>query len=119
MIIIIIIIMIIIISARVCSIDTRISPVHDAITVICHMCWSLVNRWRCLSNHLYVVWSKYTGSRHRIDWLIIFVFRLFIVATGCPSERRPQKTVSCYGGSARIQEETTENSAWFFNVLGV
>ena len=23
--------------------------------------------------------------------------RLFIVATGCPSERRPQKTVSCYG----------------------
>ena len=24
-------------------------------------------------------------------------FRLFIVATGCPSERRPQKTVSCYG----------------------
>ena len=25
-------------------------------------------------------------------------FRLFVVATGCPSERRPQKTVSCYGG---------------------
>ena len=25
-------------------------------------------------------------------------FRLFIVATGCPSERRPQMTVSCYGG---------------------
>ena len=25
-------------------------------------------------------------------------FRLFIVATGCLSERRPQKTVSCYGG---------------------
>ena len=25
-------------------------------------------------------------------------FCLFIVATGCPSERRPQKTVSCYGG---------------------
>ena len=24
-------------------------------------------------------------------------FRLFIFATGCPSERRPQKTVSCYG----------------------
>ena len=23
---------------------------------------------------------------------------LFIVATGCPSERRPQKTFSCYGG---------------------
>ena len=25
-------------------------------------------------------------------------FRLFIVTTGCPSERRPQKTVSCYEG---------------------
>ena len=29
---------------------------------------------------------------------LIDYFRLFIVATGCPSERRPQKTVSCYGG---------------------
>ena len=47
-----------------------------------------------------------------LAWLV----RLFIVATGCPSERRPQKTVSCYGDSARIKDETTENSAWFFNV---
>ena len=30
--------------------------------------------------------------------VLIDYFRLFIVATGCPSERRPQKTVSCYGG---------------------
>ena len=30
-------------------------------------------------------------------WLVGY-FRLFIVATGCPSERRPQKTVICYGG---------------------
>ena len=30
------------------------------------------------------------------DWLIDY-FRLFIIATGCQSERRPQKTVSCYG----------------------
>ena len=29
---------------------------------------------------------------------LIDYFRLFIVATGCLSERRPQKTVSCYGG---------------------
>ena len=27
----------------------------------------------------------------------VIYFCLFIVATGCPSERRPQKTVSCYG----------------------
>ena len=26
---------------------------------------------------------------------------------GCPSERRHQKTVSCYGDSARIQDQTT------------
>ena len=29
---------------------------------------------------------------------LIDYFRLFIVATGCPSEQHPQKTVSCYGG---------------------
>ena len=35
-------------------------------------------------------------SNHRIG--LVGYFRLFIVATGYPSERRPQKTVSCYGG---------------------
>ena len=29
---------------------------------------------------------------------LVGCFRLFIVATDCPSERRPQKTVICYGG---------------------
>ena len=29
---------------------------------------------------------------------LIDYFRLFIVATGCTSARRPQETVSCYGG---------------------
>ena len=28
-------------------------------------------------------------------------FRLFIVATGCPSQQRPQKTVKCYGGQCK------------------
>ena len=48
-------------------------------------------------------------------------FRLFIVATGCPSERRPAEDVTGGGGggSARIQDKITENSAWFFNVLDV
>ena len=48
---------------------------------------------------------------------LVGYFRLFIVATGCPSERRPQKTV--IGDTARIQDETTYSSTWFFNVLGV
>ena len=34
-----------------------------------------------------------SSNRFLIDY-----FRLFIVTTGCPSERRPQKTVSCNGG---------------------
>ena len=29
---------------------------------------------------------------------LVAYFRLFIVAIGCPSEQRPQKTISCYGG---------------------
>ena len=42
-----------------------------------------------------------------------FRFFFFIVATDCPSERQPRKTVSCYGD--KIQDETTE----FFKALGV
>ena len=53
------------------------------------------------------------------SYLMFDYFRLFIIATGCPSERRPQKMVSCYGDSARIRDESTENSAWFFKVRGV
>ena len=34
---------------------------------------------------------------HETELLIDYLC-LFIVATGCPSERRPQKTVSCYRG---------------------
>ena len=29
---------------------------------------------------------------------LVGYFHLFIVTTGCPSEQRPQKTVSRYGG---------------------
>ena len=43
--------------------------------------------------------------------ILFCYFHLFIVATCCPSERRPQKTVSCYRDSARIKDKTTENSA--------
>ena len=36
-------------------------------------------------------------EREGAGWFVGY-FRLFTVATGCPSERRPWKTVSCYGG---------------------
>ena len=31
----------------------------------------------------------------------------------------PRRRLAVTGDSARIQDETSENSAWFFNVLGV
>ena len=52
--------------------------------------------------------------------VLVGYFHVFIVATGCPSERHPPKRqLVVTGDSARIQDETTENSNWFFNVLGV
>ena len=48
------------------------------------------------------VHESYAIPTELIGWFgsyfFFYYFRLFIVATGCPSERRPQKTVSCYGG---------------------
>ena len=34
---------------------------------------------------------------HSFDERLVGYFHLFVVATGCPSERCPRKTVSCYG----------------------
>ena len=43
--------------------------------------------------------QKYAVTPQVVQEGMLFgFFRLFIVATGCPSERCPQKTVSCYGG---------------------
>ena len=50
-------------------------------------------------------------------WLFPFIYhryRLLICATPGPRRR-----LVVTGDSARIQEETTESSAWFFNVLRV
>ena len=43
-------------------------------------------------------WLSRSPDLNPIKHAWVGYFRLFIVATGCPSERRPQKTVSCYGG---------------------
>ena len=43
-------------------------------------------------------------------------FRLFIVTDYLSDAPRRRLVVT--GDSARIQDETTENSAWFFNLLG-
>ena len=52
--------------------------------------------------------------------LLVDYYCLFIVATSRRSQQGPPgRRLVVTGDSARIQAETTENSAWFFNVLGV
>ena len=64
-----------------------------------HLCRSMWEKYLVALERkvvLMLVWeSQETHMHHRqpFDY-----FRLFIVAIGCPSERRPQRTVSCYGG---------------------
>ena len=61
--------------------------------------------------------SIYWMERHNAKgWLVISVYLLSLPAAHLSDA---PKTVSCYGDSARIQDETTESSGWFFNVLGV
>ena len=56
-------------------------------------------------------------QKNYIDYLIIFVY-LSSLPVAHLSEA-PRRRLVVTGDSARIQDETTENSAWFFNVLGV
>ena len=50
---------------------------------------------------------------------LIDYFHLFIIATGCHQSDAPRRRLVVTGDSARIEDGTTENSFWFFNVLGV
>ena len=51
-------------------------------------------------------------------FVCLFVcFRLFIVGSGCPSERRLRGRLVVRGNSASIQDETIENSAYSFTCL--
>ena len=54
-----------------------------------------------------------------IGWLfwIIFVYLLSLLVAHLSDTPRRQLVVT--GDSARIQDETAESSAWFFNVPGV
>ena len=61
--------------------------------------------------------KKPTGSSLQCKMNQMFgfgYFRLFIVATGYPSERRPQKTVSCYGGLCKDTERNYRKFRLFF-----
>ena len=50
-------------------------------------------------------------------WLVIFVYLSSLLVAHLSDA--PIKRLVVMGDSARIQDKTTENSAWFFIVLGV
>ena len=60
----------------------------------------------------YFTWVRIHQAFLRIS---VGYFRLFIGATGCPSERRLRVRLLVTGDSVGIQDEITENSTWFFN----
>ena len=60
--------------------------------------------------------ARKSGFRLQFD-LIIFVYLSSLTVAHLSDAPRRRLVVT--GDSARIQDETTENSAWFFNVLGV
>ena len=64
--------------------------------------------------------TRYAQIYFHCKKLTIFnCFRSFIISIGCPSQRRPKRQLVVTGDSARIQDKTTESSAWFVSVLGV
>ena len=66
---------------------------------------------------LYCLWIDFTAvcpAKRLVGY-----FRLLIVATVAHLSDAPRRRLVVTGNSARIQDETTESSAWFFNVLGV
>ena len=64
--------------------------------------------------HLHCLQMLLMSSSVRKELVVVY-FRLFIVATGRPSERRAPRRLVVTGNRARIQDDTTESSVWFFN----
>ena len=59
------------------------------------------------------------GQNYSVDYhnQIIFVYLSSLPVA--PLSDAPRRRLVVTGDSARIQDETTESSAWFFNALGV
>ena len=60
--------------------------------------------------------SEQEAEMNRYDFVCL---RLSTVATGSHVSEVPRIRLVVTGDSARIQDKTTESSAWFFNMLGV
>ena len=99
-----------------------------------------VHRQICLSLRLFVLWFCSSGLvRHILLFVYFFkelisftdaldkcytsvlnaLIRLFIALPVTHLSDAPRRRLVVKGDSARIQDETTESSAWFFNVLDV
>ena len=64
--------------------------------------------------------KEYTEAKTEVG--VIYLFIIFIYLSSLRVAHlsdAPRRRLVVMGDSARIQDETTENSAWFFNVLGV
>ena len=100
---------------------------YEVITTLVNPCQILpptaarLHRYRQTENaYMYYVFVAFKTIQFSTVKVLVGFFRLFIVATGYPSEQRPPRgQLVVTADSARIQDETTESSAWFFNVLGV
>ena len=60
-----------------------------------------------------VLYEKYTRA-------LLFIISVYLSSLPVAHlSDAPRRRLVVTGDSARIQDETTENSVWFFNVLGV
>ena len=59
---------------------------------------------------------KYCGKRRKC-WLGLVIFIYLSLLPVAHLRNAPRRQLVVKGDSARIQDETTESLAWFFNVL--
>ena len=64
--------------------------------------------------------SNFTVNLNLCVWLENLIISVYLSSLQVAHlSDAPRRLLVVTGESARIQDETTENSAWFFNVLGV
>ena len=81
-----------------------------------NLCRPIVESGICctiICGTLWILFTKYLAMKGP---LIIFVYLSSLPVAHLSDA--PRRRLIVKGDSARIQDETTENSAWFFNVLG-
>ena len=59
-------------------------------------------------------------EQSKMGYLLLFIISVYLSSLPVAHlSDAPRRQLVVTGDSERIQDETTENSAWFFNVLGV